>query len=478
MLPFKSIITIKEDSRLPLYNKIANSVIEAISKGTLRPGSRLPGSRSLSDMLGVHRKTVVAAYDELLAQGWIQTRGRAGTFVHDQLPAISKVSSASYSSLVPPLESKDRRDNHIRIRFDDGHPDIRLAPLHALAKEYSSLLKNNNFIQSLGYTTQFCGDIVLRQEICHHLIDTRGIYVDAEHILISRGSIMAFYLIINSFISEGEAVVVGAPGYISFNEIVKHRNGKLISVEVDQEGLKIDVIEKICEQQPVKFVLAISHHHHPTTVTLSAARRIRLIELSKKYNFKIIEDDYDYDFHYDSSPVLPLASLQHEGRVFYVGSFSKTVAPSFRLGFVVADPASIKRMADMRRYIDRTGDPVLERATAHLIKFGEIRRHLNKALRLYKKRRDLMSSLLKQYFPKDIFFEVPEGGMAIWITFAKHVNISKIISTANKNGLEITSPEYYQTERQTRFGFASLNEDEIKTGVEILKIAMEQSCNL
>ena len=473
MLPFKSIIHLKGDSRLPLYNKIANSVIEEISKGTLRPGSRLPGSRQLSEILGVHRKTVVAAYDELLAQGWIQTRGRSGTFVHHDLPAIQKASIPSYEIKDAERPALIKEDAHITLRFDDGFPDIRLAPLKSLAKEYSSLLKNNNFIKSLSYSSEIHGDSILRKELCNHLKDTRGIYVDPQHILISRGSIIAFYLIVNSFVSKNDVVVVGAPGYNTFNDIVKNKNGRLIEVKVDRFGLDIVDIEKVCQDHKIKFLFAISHHHHPTTVTLSAERRIQLIELSKKYDFQIIEDDYDYDFHYESSPVLPLASLQHEGRVIYVGSFSKTITPALRLGFVVADPMLIDQLADMRRYIDRSGDVVLERATAHLIKFGEIRRHLNKALRLYKKRRDLLCFLLKKHFLLDILFDVPEGGMAIWVTFADHVDIPKLIATANKNGLKITPPFHTESSRSTRLGFASLNEGEIQKAVVLLKLSFD-----
>ncbi len=466
MLPYRSILKLDSESKLPIYNKIANAIITLISNGTLTSGSRLPSSRQLATILKVHRKTVVAAYDELLAQGWIQTRGRAGTFVHNELPLVRPPKSSN----LPSSHSQDEMPtNSYLITLDDGYPDIRMAPSKSLSREYSSLLKNKNFVKSLNYTWEFRGDYQLRKEICVYLRDTRGIYVGTDQVLVSRGSIMSFYLAINTFLNPGDHVVVAFPGYQTFNEIVKNRGGHVEHVAVDEDGLCVDEIEHMCKKFKVAFVYAISHHHHPTTVTLSAERRLKLVTLSKKYNFKIIEDDYDYDFHYESSPVLPLASLPHDNTVFYVGSFSKTVAPSLRLGFIVTSSDRILKMAQTRRYIDRTGDPVLERAVAHLLKFGEIRRHLNKALKAYRNRRDLMCQLLKSELKDYISFVKPEGGLAIWVTFKDGLLLDRVLMEAEKRGLHFNLPSYYKVDYQTRFGFASLNEEEIITGINLLK---------
>ncbi len=465
-------LKIDDASKLALYNKIANAIINEISDGRLQSGSRLPSSRKMAELLNVHRKTVVAAYDELLAQGWIETRGRRGTFIHDKLPQVPPRriidSYESKCSILPePQET-------FEISFDDGYPDVRLAPGPLLAREYSSLIKNKNFIRSLNYTWEFRGDIQLRQEVCNYLRDTRGIYVQPENILVSRGSIMSFYLAINTFLSPQAHVIVGKPGYQTFNQIVRNNGGQVSTVPVDEEGINVDAVEQICKKQKVSFLYVISHHHHPTTVTLSAERRLRLVSLAKEHEFKIIEDDYDYDFHYESSPVLPLASLHHENHVMYVGSFSKTIAPSLRLGFIVSSADRINQMAETRRYIDRTGDPVLERATAHLLKFGEIQRHLNKALRLYKFRRDLLCDILDTQFSEYISFKKPEGGMAVWIAFNDDIVIDELKKKAKKIGLNFNLPSYYQVRKNTRLGYASLNEREIERGMELMSLVFKK----
>ncbi|MEM7370111.1 MAG: PLP-dependent aminotransferase family protein [Bacteroidota bacterium] len=471
MLPFASLLHLSDDSKLPVYLRISNAIIEQISQGTIRPGTRLPSSRALADMLQVHRKTIVAAYDELYAQGWIESRSTKGTFVNDQLPTVDPVPLTPSTPDQELTSSGLSQEVLLPLRFDDGFPDTRLAPLASLGKEYSSLLKDRKFTRYLTYTSNFMGDQKLREQIALHLRDTRGIYVSTDHILISRGSIMAFYLILVSHLSPGAGVLVGAPGYQTFNKIVSRTGGRLLEIPVDESGLQVDHIAELCETELVEFVYVVPHHHHPTTVTLSPERRLRLLELSKQYGFRIIEDDYDFDFHYESGAILPLTSLNHQGKVIYVGSFSKTIAPSLRLAFVVASPEILGDLAELRRLIDRSGDPVLERAVARLLEYGEIRRHLNKAVKVYRSRRDLLCRLLGEELSDYISFQVPEGGMAIWAKYAQHLNIESISQAAAKEGLYVPLPQAYPSPsgRHVRLGYSSMNEEEIRQAFGMLK---------
>lgn len=471
MLPFASLLQLSDDSKLPVYLRISNAIIEQISKGTIQPGTRLPSTRNLASMLKVHRKTIVAAYDELYAQGWIESRSTQGTFVNDQLPIVDPVPLIRSDNNQTWTASQKPQEVLLPLRFDDGFPDTRLAPLAALGKEYSSLLKDRKFTRNLTYTSNFMGDQKLREQIVLHLRDTRGIYVDTDHILISRGSIMAFYLILVSHLSRGGGVLVGTPGYQTFNKIVSKIGGKLLEVPVDESGLQVDRVAELCETESVEFVYVVPHHHHPTTVTLSPERRLQLLELSKQYGFRIIEDDYDFDFHYESGAILPLTSLNHQGNVIYVGSFSKTIAPSLRLAFVVASPEILSELAELRRLIDRSGDPVLERAVARLLEYGEIRRHLNKAVRVYRSRRDLLCQLLQEHLTDYISFNVPEGGMAIWAEYAKELDIETISREAAQQGLFVPLPQTYPSPsgRHVRLGYSSMNEEEIQQAFEMLK---------
>src|SRR5436853_4501774 len=141
---------------------------------------------------------------------------------------------------------------------------------------------------------------------------------------------------------------------------------KFINVPVDEEGIDVDAVERVCRRKKIRALYVTSHHHYPTTVTLSASRRMKLLQLAEQYGFIIIEDDYDYEFHYESSPILPLASVDRNGMVVYIGSFSKTLSPGIRVGYIAAPPDLIHELGKVRQIIDAQGDPVLEEVVAEL----------------------------------------------------------------------------------------------------------------
>ena len=201
---------------------------------------------------------------------------------------------------------------------------------------------------------------------------------------------------------------------------------------------------------------------------MSAERRLRLLELAKTYKFCILEDDYDYDFHYSSSPILPLASVDTEGYVVYVGSLCKTISPALRVGFIVAPSDLIEEMSFFRRIVDRQGDNATEAALAILFKDGTIKRHLKKAQRLYHKRRDALCEGLKSELGNAFDFQKPNGGLAVWAKLDPSVSLPILSEKVGKMGLLISDGKTYNI-NATRLGFASTTELEIEQGLAILK---------
>lgn len=211
------------------------------------------------------------------------------------------------------------------------------------------------------------------------------------------------------------------------------------------------------------------HHHYPTTVALSAQRRLELLELANEYGFIILEDDYDYEFHYDKSPILPLASADTNGMVIYIGSFGKSLAPGFRTGFIVA-PENL--MAEMRKYlgiIDRQGDILMERALGEMIEEGEINRYLKKSLKVYQERRDYLAVLLKENLENLITFQIPSGGLAIWLEWNVPINLMQLSRGCAQDNLFIPKTLLYQNKNLTamRLGFGDLNADEMEKSVDV-----------
>ncbi len=490
----ESILSVNKESCVPVYQQIANGIITHIRRGTLKPESALPGSRVLAESLCVHRKTVVAAYDELYAQSWVDVYPRKGIFVAKNLPDITprSITSDNMVNAIPSTTFYDLSDCNVpktrlykvpaanNIIFNDGFPDTRLAPVELLMREYRRFANYRFTPKYLMYGPEY-GSENLRNELSSFLSETRGLHAKPENFLITKGAQMAIYLISQVLLSKNDIVIVADPGYPGANEVFEHAGAKLEFAPVDEFGINLDAVEEICKKKKVKMLYVIPHHHRPTTVTLCAERRMRLLELAMKYRFAIIEDDYDYDFHYNSSPILPLASADCYGSVIYVGSFCKTIAPGIRIGFVAAPQTLILRLAKLRKIIDRQGEQLLEEAIANLLKNGDISRHLKKANKIYHERRDILCSLLREKLGDKVSFQIPSGGFAIWMEYLNGVDARVVAEKAAEMGLTINNGGDYfyndpsQKHSFLRLGFASLNPKELAEGVDILGRAIDKA---
>jgi len=474
MFPFEHLIHLDKDSKVSVYKQIANSIIHAIRNGVLKKGTHLPSSRDLAKLLNVHRKTIVASYTELNAQEWIEIFPRKYVRVSMNIP---EVKPQKWTDNIPKLafnndfhfQFKTINDSTIchdvapRITIDDGHPDVRISPIQELLKTYHQLTTRNHCIKNANHGT-VQGTLSLRDEMVTFLAETRGLNIASDNLLITHGAQMSIYIAAYLLFDESSFVIVGKPNYPLANKVFTEAKAHLIEIEMDSEGIDVDEIEKKCKSHKITAVYLVPHHHYPTTVTLTVERRMKLLELSKLYSFVIIEDDYDYDYHYTSSPYLPLASANHAGNIIYIGSFSKMLEPSLRIGFMVASSNFIRQSTALRKLIDGGGDGYMQNALALLIKEGELKRHLNKAKKTYHQRRDYLHNLLKTELENVVEYSLPSGGMAIWIHLKKEYPIKKL---QNNSVIQITRVD---AERNCfRFGFASMTEKELENAVFLIK---------
>ena len=195
---------------------------------------------------------------------------------------------------------------------------------------------------------------------------------------------------------------------------------------------------------------------------------IQICEEAEKYGFAIFEDDYDFDFHYQSKPLMPLASADHAGMVLYCGSFTKAISPGFRVGYLVGPENVIVHLAQLRRIIDRQGDIVLENAMADLLQTGIIQRHLRKSLRIYKQRRDYFCELMRENLGSYVTFQIPDGGMAVWTKFDENIDLTSLAEKALKKDLYFSNGNFHGMSNYTRLGFASSTTDEFEKSVDVL----------
>ncbi|MCL4639415.1 MAG: PLP-dependent aminotransferase family protein [Olivibacter sp.] len=494
----------KDGQHSPLYLQLVSEIIQLICRGILKPSEPLPSSRELAHSLRLNRKTVVAAYEELDAQGWVETKDRSGVYVSGNLPTISTQRTDHNNQVLArskkPAYGLVKREPSFKApvktvsididdpesplplyKIDDGFPDPRIAPIEQLVREYRRLAKGHITNRLLKYGPEH-GSYRLRIELAKYLNRTRGLQITEKEILITKGTQMAIYLATQLLIQPGDTVFVPEPGYFDANQTFRLAGADLVYIPVDNDGMDVDLIDQLCKKKVPAMIYVIPHHHRPTTVTLSAERRMKLMNLANKYGFAVLEDDYDFDYHFTSNPLLPLATVDTGGHIIYVGSFCKSIAPGVRIGFMVAPEVVINEAAAIRRLIDRQGELLLEEATAELLSTGEIARHIKKSYKIYQGRLENTCQLLSEQLGKYLTFERPHGGLAIWAHYTEKICAGAVAHNARKLGLKISDGRNYFFQPTSsmpydfiRIGYSSLNEDEMASAIGIWKHALKQS---
>lgn len=406
-----------DDGPGTLVRRITRVVVRDIRRGRLAPGARLPGSRRLAASLGVHRNTVLAAIRALEAEGWVITRPTRGTFVADALPIDAPVAFGEGPGAqvdiplpTPPPWTIRPEAPADAVCLLGGLPDLSEAPTTLMARAWRRAAARGAAV--LGYGDPR-GEPSTRAALARMLRDVRGLAVEGDELLITRGSQMGLYLTARAVLRPGDRVAVEALGYRPAWAALASTGAALVPVPVDGDGLCVDALIEAHGNAPLRAVYLTPHHQYPTTVTLSAPRRLALLRWAATAGAFIVEDDYDNEFHYAGQPVLPLASGDRAGVVIYIGTLSKVFAPSVRLGFVAARPAVLDAMARWRAMIDRQGDRIGELAVAELLEDGELPRHVRRMKRRYRERRVAMIEVLQARLPM-LRFDPPAGGMAIW----------------------------------------------------------------
>jgi len=488
MLPYQSLVPIDRSLEIPVYQQISSAFIQHIQSGLIAPSAKLPSSRVLSKLLKVHRKTVLQAINELEGQGWVEVLPHKGVYVVYNLPKrqlhelftgpIPIHTKPHYEITVPEFFSPPKFSS-LKYEFSDGTPDPRLAPINELASIYGRLLRAEGSKEYLMYGDAR-GHIKARMALADYFRADRGLNISADNIMITRGSQMAIYMAAKILIRTGDQVAVGETNYPSADICFQSLGASLVPIPIDHRGMDVDLLEqKLLGGLNIRCLYITSHHHHPTTVSLSPERRLRLLDLAKIYDFAIIEDDYSYDFHYEHSPLLPIASADRLGSVVYIGSFSKSTAPAFRIGYLVAPVQVIESAVMNRRFMDRQGDLILDLTLAELLNKGIIHRYKKKAIKAYQKRLDLFCELFKKHeLSQHADYERPEGGLAVWVRWKPHINLVTLSEHCESKELSLSNGLGYNPPGQllnsNRMGFAFLNESEMTRAFQILTQAIEE----
>ncbi|MER3319737.1 MAG: PLP-dependent aminotransferase family protein [Allomuricauda sp.] len=483
------LVSIDKSIVQPAYVQVAQQIMNAIQRGYLEKGSKLPGTRVLSKLLNVHRNTAVAIYDELASQGWVNIIPNKGTFV--VIPEDSKVKIKATTRHINqvyeypkipgfPFQqsfnlASTKEETTAKYSINDGKPDLRLHPVYQFSRWYSAAMKRKPLMNRWNRTSALIPSIFSTQ-LCNYLNATRGFHIKPNNLLNTRSTEMSLYIVSQVLINPGDLVLVGQLSNYVTNMIFQQAGAKIKTVPVDDEGLDIAYIKKHFIDEHIRCIYVCSNRDYPTTTTLSTKRRLQLLELAKTHGFAIIEDDFDHDFQFEGSSMLPMASADAHGNIIYLGKLGQSLFPSFHTGFVVAPEQVISEANNYLQLLDAQGDLIQEQMLSELISEGEIYRLKKKNIVTYKQRREALCVFLKEYFDNIVDWQIPSGGLAMWLRFKNPIALLKLAEEAEKLDLFLPKTILYQDKNTCaiRFGYGNLNEEELKIVIKKLKQAYLQ----
>jgi GntR family transcriptional regulator / MocR family aminotransferase len=383
-----------EPSRGPLSRQIYEQIRDAILAGRLRPGDRLPPTRTLASSVGVSRNTVAAAFDHLTGEGFLVGRAGVGTFVSADVRIDARTQPSRASPLrvasvwtCQPESVPQLTVGQAAFDFQPGTPDVSRFPFPTWRRQVNAALRESR----LGGTVYAdpAGDPALRRAIARHLAVSRGVRVEADDLVVTSGVQQAATLAGQVLLEPGDVVAMEDPGYLPVRRVFEAARATVVDVPVDENGI---VVEAMPEQ--ARLVYVSPAHQFPLGVVMSLPRRLALLDWAGRAGAAILEDDYDADFRYTGRPVDPLQALDSIGRVIYVGSFSKSMLPILRLGYCVV-PSPLVAPFRRAKFVADWHSPLSSQAAlARFIDDGHLANHIRRMRRIYQTRRDRIAAAL------------------------------------------------------------------------------------
>lgn len=484
--PWELNIDIARESDIAIHVQIAQEIVSAIQSGRFTPGVALPGTRDLANKIRVNRKTVIQAYDELIAQGWLTSEYKRGTFVSTRALSVYHTKSTQLTLQQNSYFLKNQPNHHevnliLRkkqsqktIHFSEGLPDSRLIPFETLSRAMrhalSTLARNTKTIYGDAK-----GAMILREAVLQMLNLERGLHAKIDNLCIIRGNQMGLYLIAKALIKAGDYVVFENLTNPDAREVFVNCGANTLNVMHDNEGIDVSHLATLCAQYKIRAVYVMPHHQIPTTVTMSHRRRLQLLALAKQHHFLIIEDDCYHEFSFTHQHIMPIASITEQQHVIYLGSFTNILSPSFPIAYLIASKELIDACAKHSTMIDRHGDQVTELALAELLHLGEIKKHILRTFKVYEERYYLISTLLNEELTEFVSFKKPDSGLAFWLEVHPSINLMNLVKNAELEAVDFVLGENYSELKQPvlgiRLGYANLNIEEIRMGIKRLKAA-------
>jgi len=463
----------------PLFLRIATAVRLAVKQGVLKAGEVLPSARNLAQQLATNRHTIMAAYQELIAQGWLESSQRRSYRVVTTLPIESSqilaqsthkaVNKFSWPAKVQSFSGPGIANSwNYEFSFVGGVSDINAFPF----KEFRSCMADclsRPGLSDLGYGSKQ-GDELFLTQISEYLRRKRGLTNKA---LVSvNGSQEALFLIAHLMLEPGDKVAVEALGYKPAWDAFKAAGAELLGVRQHEAGIDLQHLEGLFRAGGVKILYLTPLHQYPTTIVIPIRERIEIYRLAAEFNVIIVEDDYDHEFHYDSQPLAPMAADDPCGLVIYLSTFSKIMFPGCRIGVMAIDESLLEAVVNYRTVMNHKPNVLIQNAIGRWMEYGGFERHLRRMTRLYRQRRDAMDESLRQLQQQGfkLDYKLPAGGMALWVDIGQQANDLSQLCHQHSIYLQPEShfhlrPQQDQN-RHIRLGFAGMDAEKSRLGLQ------------
>jgi len=476
------VIAVDRKASEPLHRQIYNAYRTAILDRRLRPGQRIPSTRSLAFELGVSRFPVLNAYAQLLAEGYFESRVGAGTVVSGSLPeqfTSSRPTGARLLTASSVARPVSRRSSILRLErvpwmqgwgaFSVGQVAFDHFPLQVWSNLVARHCRKMS-ARSFHYGDQM-GSPAFRETIASYLRIARSLRCEAQQIMIVSGSQQALEISARVLLDPGDRVWVEEPGYRYARDVFALAGCHLVPVPVDKEGLVVAAGIRQCRRARAAFVTP--SHQFPLGETMSASRRLQLLDWAQKTGSWIIEDDYDSEYRYESSPIASLHGLDSNSSVIYVGTLSKVLFPSLRLGYVVIPPGLVDRFLTIRRAMDLGPPSFHQEVLADFISEGHFARHIRRMRLLYHERRSALADSIRKELGSMVEVHGSEAGMHLTVTLPARSRDLEIAERAARQKLWIwpLSPAYLGEVSRPGFilGFGGTPAEEIPAAVRKLR---------
>jgi 2-aminoadipate transaminase len=499
MLP----LHLQPESHIPLYIQLRDQLRSLVHAGDLRPGDRIPASRELAQVLGVHRTTVANAYAELESEGLIQGHVGRGTFIRNNgnglkiTPPAPSPSNGHSDGLRWELLFADERSEEVLTRltasappntlsFVMACPDGELFPVEdVLSCSQAALRREGQGILHLGASDGYAPF----KEAILDLLRRDGINAKDESLLITAGCQQALDIIAKAFVRTGDTVVLENPTYPGATGVFNGVHARCLGVPVRTHaepdsplGLDLDALESTLAANRVKLIVLTPDFQNPTGTSMPLASRRRLLELASRYQIPIVEDHVYARLHSREERLPSLKQLDRSNLVIHIDSFAKSGFPGLRVGWIVAPPAAIERLRLTKQMTDLHTDQLAQATLAEFLKRGLFHKHVARMRETYTSRLNATEEALRKFMPEGVYWTHPEGGMAMWVELPAGFDASELMIHARERGVLFAPGRYFYVQspmpNTLRLGFASLNEKQITRGVatlaELLRIEMRK----